>query len=183
MVEYDVDVVILRPKNPARAERVLLYDVVNRGMRLLSMFSGGEPGDGLLLRRGYTLVWSGWQGDLAGSGAAMLGALPPGMTMPKPVAARFPIATISGQPITGPVSTEMIFDSPAGDRIRLPYAAATLDQPGARLTVRAVTDGPARDIASGDWRFLDDAPSNSSGPPMPTRARSIASNTPRKTPG
>ena len=64
MVEYDVDVVVLRPKDPARAQRVLLYDVVNRGMRLLSMFSGGDPGDGLLLRRGYTLVWSGWQGDL-----------------------------------------------------------------------------------------------------------------------
>ena len=132
MVAYDVDVVILRPKNPARAERVLLYDVVNRGMRLLSMFPGANPGDGLLLRR--AIPWCGAAGRATSPGAArqMLGALPPGMTMPKPLVARFPIATNSGQPITGPVSTEMIFDLPAGDRIKLPYAAATPDQPGPR---------------------------------------------------
>ena len=156
MVEYDTDVVILRPKDAAKARRVMIYDVVNRGMRLLSMFSGGEPGDGLLFRQGYTLVWSGWQGDLGGSGGAMLGALPPGMTMPKMVAARFPVARDGDKPVTGPVSTETIFDSAKGNSITLPYAAASTGQAGARLTVRAVTDAPPREIAAADWHFTDD---------------------------
>ena len=42
MVEYDIDVVIQRPDDPAKARRVLLYDVVNRGMRLMPMMTGGS---------------------------------------------------------------------------------------------------------------------------------------------
>ncbi len=162
MVEYDVDVVILRPQDPAKARRVLFYDVVNRGMRLLAMMTGGnmmnpnDPGDGLMMRQGYTMVWSGWQGDLGGSGNAMLAALPAGVTLPKLIGARFPVATNKGRPITGPVSTEAIFDSASGKAMTLPYAAASLTQPGARLTVRAVSDSPARTIPASDWRFTDD---------------------------
>ncbi|HEX8056796.1 MAG TPA: alpha/beta hydrolase domain-containing protein [Novosphingobium sp.] len=158
MVDYDVDVVILRPQNGAKARRVLLYDVVNRGMKLVSMFTGGsamgpadpiDPGDGLLLRQGYTLVWSGWQGDiaLAGNGRGLMGA-------------RFPTATgdgkIGGKPLTGPVSTEAIFDNATSNRITLPFRANTLDQGAAKLTVRAVSGSPERAIAASDWHFDDD---------------------------
>jgi Alpha/beta hydrolase domain len=150
LVNYDVDVFILRPQDPAKSRRVLFYDVVNRGMRLLSMMSGGsmnpnDPGDGLLMRQGYTLVWSGWQGDINGKGL---------------IGARFPVATAGGKPGTGPVtgrvSTEMIFDSAKGDRITLPYPAAALTQPGARLTVRQLTDSPEQTLAPADWRFADE---------------------------
>ena len=134
MVEYQVDVVILRPKDGAKARKVMVYDVVNRGMRLLSMFSGGDPGDGLLFRQGYTLVWSGWQGDLTASGL---------------VKARFPVA----QGVTGRVATETIFDNATGNRMALPYAAASLEQAQAQLTVQAVTDSPARTIPAADWKF------------------------------
>src|SRR6266568_355364 len=34
LVDYDTDVVILRPKDAAMARRVLFYDVVNRGNKL-----------------------------------------------------------------------------------------------------------------------------------------------------
>lgn len=154
LVAYDVDVVILRPKDGTRARRVLLYDVVNRGMKLLSMFTGGspmsgadpiDPGDGLLLRQGYTLVWSGWQGDipLSGTGAGRVGA-------------RFPVATDGSKPLTGPVASEAIFDNTTSNRLTLPYPAASLDQGKARLSVRALTDAPAQAIAPADWRFDDD---------------------------
>lgn len=158
LVDYDVDVVILRPQNGAKARRVLLYDVVNRGMKLVSMFTGGspmgpadpiDPGDGLLLRQGYTLVWSGWQGDIAlsGNGRGLLGA-------------RFPTATgdgkIGGRPLTGPVSTEAIFDNTTANRITLPFRANTLDQGAAKLTVRAVSGSPEQAIAASDWHFDDD---------------------------
>ncbi len=141
LVDYDTDVVILRPVEAAKAGRVLLYDVVNRGMRLISMFSGGDPGDGLLLRQGYTIVWSGWQGDIAANSL---------------VKARFPVARSGSKPVTGTVSTETIFDSASGNAMALPYAATSLDQPQARLTVRAVTDSGERVIPASDWHFASD---------------------------
>ena len=146
-VEYSIDFVIQRPVDPARARRVLIYDVVNRGMRLLPMMTGGsatnpsDPGDGFLLNWGYTLVASGWQGDVAAR--SLIGA-------------RFPVATDSGKPVTGPAAAETIFDSASGNRIFLGYAAASLDQAKARLTVRAVTSSPERVIPPSQWRFAGD---------------------------
>jgi hypothetical protein len=146
MVDYDIDFVIQRPSDPAKARSVLLYDVVNRGMRLLPMMTGGsmmnpdDPGDGLLLRQGYTLVWSGWQGDIAHPG--MMGA-------------RFPVATNQGKPITGEISTETIFDDVTSHQITLPYAAAMLDQAGVTVSVRALADSPEQAIAASDWHFDD----------------------------
>src|SRR5579872_4073292 len=64
-VEFSADVDILRPKDAARGNGVLLFDLVNRGrMQLLNIFNhattsadpatGAEFGDGFLLRQGYT---------------------------------------------------------------------------------------------------------------------------------
>jgi len=84
LVEATADVEILRPTIAANGNRRLLYDVVNRGgKRALAMFNdsmaGNEPvkaadaGTGFLMSRGYTVVWSGWQGDLrAGSGRKLI---------------------------------------------------------------------------------------------------------------
>ncbi len=160
MVDYDIDFVIERPKDPAKARRVLFYDVVNRGMRLLAMMTGGnmmkpdDPGDALLMRQGYTLVASGWQGDLGTSGAAMLGALPPGMALPKFIAARFPVATNKGKPITGQVFTETIFENSTSNVMTLPYAVGGDDPALTRLTVRALADSPPQTVK--EWRFTDD---------------------------
>src|ERR1700682_5983392 len=71
LVEYSEDVVILRPKSVANAKRVLFYDVVNRGNKVASgtfngagaNFNAGQQGNALLLRLGYTIVWSGWHGE------------------------------------------------------------------------------------------------------------------------
>lgn len=154
MVEYDVDLAILRPADPARARRVMLYEVVNRGMKLIGSFAGSGgygdptlvPGDGLLQRQGWTMVWSGWQGDIDRPG--MMGA-------------RFPVATgakdapLTG-PLTGRVSTETIFDSPKGDRLTLGWPVATLDQSRAELTVRQRSGDVPRVIPADRWRFVDD---------------------------
>ncbi len=145
MVEYDVDFLIERPADPAKARKVLFYEVVNRGMRLMGMMSGAgmnpdSPGDGLLQRQGLTLVASGWQGDIAAK------------TL---VGARFPVATRGGKPVTGPVSTETIFDNLTGNVITLPYAAASLDPARVKVTVRAVADSPPQEIARTDWHFTD----------------------------
>jgi hypothetical protein len=144
MVEYDVDFVIQRPADPAKARRVMLYEVVNRGMRLMAMMSGGSPnpanpGDGLLQRQGYTLVASGWQGDIASK--ALVGA-------------RFPIASDHGKPVTGKISTETIFENTTSKRITLPYPVGGDDPAQTRLTVRAVADSAPQTLTT--WRFIDD---------------------------
>ena len=71
------DVEILRPTVAANGNRRLFYDVVNRGNKsgwrcsttfLLSStipIKASDAGNGFLMNRGYTLVWSGWQGDVA----------------------------------------------------------------------------------------------------------------------
>ncbi len=78
MVEYDTDVFILRPADPAKGSGTLLYDVTNRGNKFLMSWvndakepancSVNDPktiedaGNGFSFRRGWTVVWSGWHG-------------------------------------------------------------------------------------------------------------------------
>ena len=83
-VEFTADVVILAPKDPAKGNGAIFYDVNNRGNKLaLGMFNrppGGPgpeaknpAGDGFLMRKGYTVVWSGWIGELLpGDGRLLL---------------------------------------------------------------------------------------------------------------
>ena len=74
-VEFSADFCILVPKDPTKGNGAILYDVNNRGNKLaLAFFNDGpstndpitleHAGNGFLMRRGYTLVWSGWIGEL-----------------------------------------------------------------------------------------------------------------------
>ncbi len=67
-VELSADLAIMRPKDAAKGNGTLLLDVVNRGnATLLTSFDHalrGSLGDGFLLRRGFTLVWVGWEFDV-----------------------------------------------------------------------------------------------------------------------
>jgi hypothetical protein len=145
MVEYAIDFVIQRPIDGAKARRVMVYEVVNRGMRLMPMMMGGgmnpaDAGDGLMQNQGFTLVASGWQGDV---------------TAKSLVGARFPQITGRRGAITGPAAAETIFESTSGNRIKLGYPAASLEQGKARLTVSAVTGATARVIPASAWRYAD----------------------------
>ena len=66
---------MLRPSDPTKGNGALLLDVVNRGNKTilknfnsadpnLPPFEQVQPGNGFLMRHGYTLVWCGWQPDL-----------------------------------------------------------------------------------------------------------------------
>ncbi len=105
-VEFEADVCILKPVDMAKGNGAILYDVNNRGNKLaVGMFNSGgggnEPGEGngFLFRKGFTVVWSGWDGELLPGGGRML--------------LRPPVATRDGKPITGVVRFEMVSDSPA----------------------------------------------------------------------
>jgi hypothetical protein len=146
-VEAVTDVVILRP---ARPNGTLLFEVLNRGRKLLPGWTQDtdgaaairlerpeDAGNGFLLDQGYTLVWAGWQPDLPAD---------PGLM-------RIAVPTVPG--ITGPSREEWSFtDTATPKRVTLSYPAA--DRASARLTVRARTDLPRETPADLAFRFLDD---------------------------
>jgi alpha/beta hydrolase family protein len=169
MVDYSEDFVILRPKSAANAKRVLFYDVVNRGNKLATgtfngagaTFAAGQQGNALLLRLGYTLVWSGWQGNVAQGGH--------GDT--SPIGTNFPVATNpDGSTITGRSRDEIIPDymgvSPdvnGNILVNLSYPAASLDQsqvsfdwrPTWKTPAGMTFNSPSTPIASSDWSFVN----------------------------
>jgi hypothetical protein len=67
---FSANVAILRPKDPAKGNGTLLFDVVNRGDKtVLNNFdraANGGHDDGFLMRRGFTVVWVGWEFDASG---------------------------------------------------------------------------------------------------------------------
>src|SRR5439155_17971081 len=91
MVEYSMDVFILKPIDPSKGSGKIFYDVVNRGSKgsyttfnqaaapsSVANTDASGAGTGLLMRRGYTIVWSGWEdASLIGTGANTLTASPP----------------------------------------------------------------------------------------------------------
>src|SRR4030095_16172876 len=75
-VHFTSDLMVLKPVDPAKGNGVLLFEVVNRGnILLLNKFTTAassrnpttpeEFGNGYLMREGYTLVFVGWEFDLA----------------------------------------------------------------------------------------------------------------------
>jgi hypothetical protein len=149
-VEAIAEVEILRPTVAANGNRRLLYDVVNRGnKRALAMFNdsaagnelakAADAGSGFLMNRGYTVVWSGWQGDLNPGGGRKLIAVP----------------TVPG--MTGLSREEFVFDHMQNPAIAtLTYPAADLDPTHAKLTVRAREADPR--MAPADLAFAFEGP-------------------------
>jgi hypothetical protein len=98
-VTFSGDLIILAPKDRARGNGVALFDVVNRGRKnILRDFDLAPPafdpsapldlGDGFLLQQGYTLVWAGWQFDVAGRRGLLGLEAPPTRAGGKPVTGR-----------------------------------------------------------------------------------------------
>jgi Alpha/beta hydrolase domain len=161
IVEYATDFDILRPKNPARGNGILVYDVTNRGSKrifnLLDDVPANDPartndpktredaGLGFCLGRGYSIVWSGWD---PGAPRANHG-----------LGAEFPTAMEDGRPMVRRIRDEFHFGTRApgdGSRRRLSYAAASTDKNGARLTVRDREADPRIEIPASEWAFVDE---------------------------
>jgi hypothetical protein len=107
MVEYVTDIDILRPADRSKGNGVLFFNIVNRGNKGgLPLFNADVPanllnnnnlttaGDGFLQRQGYTVVWFGWQPDVAAGGGRL--------TLKVPVA-----RNADGSSITGIVRSEL----------------------------------------------------------------------------
>ncbi|PDT82610.1 alpha/beta hydrolase domain-containing protein [Sinorhizobium sp. BJ1] len=128
-VVFSTEVSILRPSNAAQRSAFLFYEVPNRGRNLSFQLlnrakstnvpaTTADAGDGFLMKRGDTIVWSGWQTGLADEF----------LNIDLPV--------LDG--VTGQSREQFIFDKPGrSSTAKLTYPAADLDPSKARLTVRA----------------------------------------------
>jgi len=161
MVEYSMDVFVLKPVVLANGNHRLLYYMNNRGnldsalfpsIGVLSVFNdgsgGNDPttashaGNGFLMRRGYTIVSSGWDAGVAPGGNRL--------TISVPVA-----KNPDGSPIVGPSLEEFVIDNATTVAAGLTYPAATLDKSQASLTVRVHYDDPPVTIPATGWEYVN----------------------------
>ena len=157
-VEFRADLDILKPVDLNRGNGRLLYDVNNRGNKTaLRAFNdapaGNDPqtlasaGNGFLMRQGFTIVWSGWQGDLvAGDGLLTVD---------------LPEALEDGKSLRDTVRQEFIAEQ---ETLSMPlsgapnihsYPALDLDTAHATMTLREREQDPRVPLAPDAWAFAE----------------------------
>ena len=158
MVEYAMDVFVLKPIDPAKGNHRLLYEGNNRGNKYALVFlnnasgpginnpsAAADAGNGWLMRQGYTLAWSGW--DI--TAPAHAGQPAANLTLTVPVATER-----DGAPIVGPSLEEFEINDATTMAAPLTYPAADIaDRATARLTVRQHYVDPP--VAIDGWRYVD----------------------------
>jgi len=158
LVEFTADFIILKPLDSEKGNSRLFYDYGNRGnARALQFFNDAvgsnapitqdHAGNGFLFRRGYTVLWAAWQGDLLPGDERLILDLP---------VAENP----DGTPITGRVRTEFVVDATGVDTLPVSGFISTRGHPGvslntenAQLTRRRYAKDKRQLIASNDWFF------------------------------
>ena len=133
LVRFIGDFSILKPVDPERGNRRVFFDYGNRAnKRMLQFFNdalaSNDPrtlahaGNGFLMRRGYTVVWLAWQGDLLpGNGRLLLD---------------LPVARERSGPITGSVRVEYIANRAGITTFPLSGHASTRSHPTVSLDPR-----------------------------------------------
>ena len=174
LVEFSADLYILQPREASRSNGVAFIDVVNRGRKMtLNSFSRGgtldpateaDLGDGFLTRQGYTLVWVGWQFDVARGNNLMGIDAPRAMGVTSTVRAEFTpndrnpnqtVADLIGYPAVGDGSDASLTvrDGPFGEpqdiskgRFHLKGNVVSMDggfEPGRTYQLSYRTQNPA----------------------------------------
>ncbi len=160
LVRFEADFMILTPADPAKANRRVFYDYGNRGhKRALQFFNdavhSNDPlipahaGTGFFMRRGYSVAWVAWEGDmLPGDGRMVLDV---------------PVATENGQTITDKIRVEFIPDAPGATTYPLSgrvaahsYRTASMDTRDAVFTRRRYPYDTPEVIPSDQWSFATD---------------------------
>ena len=157
LVEFAADLCILKPLDPARGNRRLFFDYGNRGNKRAVQYFNDAPGcndpatrahagNGYLFRRGYTVVWGAWQGDLLPGDGRMIADLP--------------VASRGAAPLTGPVRSEFIVAREGQTALPLSGWVSTRSHPTvsrdpskARLTRRRYPGDERVEIAPDAWQF------------------------------
>src|SRR3954469_15199630 len=155
LVEYTTDFFVLRPKDPAKGNGRLLYEVNNRGRKMLFGNIADGPqgvndpkaladlGNGFPMRRGWTIVWSGWDPDAPRANKGL------GLSAP--------VATDNGQPIVKTVREEWVSGTRGGalEAFKLSYEATSLEPGRALLTVRGRASDKPQPVPADQWSLVD----------------------------
>lgn len=141
-VQYSMDFYILKPVDLSKGNHKMFYEVNNRGGKQFGGFnqsSGGNnpttaanAGQAFLMNQGYTLVWSGWDGEVA------LNPDPDILHINLPLA-----KNVDGSAITGPSYEYIVNDNATTKSFTTYYNTASTDTTKAKLTARNyLTDTP-----------------------------------------
>ena len=154
LVHCSADWSLLRPVEPQRGNRRLLFDILNRGRgpglrNLNSAVDVGpneplDPGNGFLMRHGFTVAWCGWQHDVPDVPGLMRLRAPEAFTPEGPISGKL---VVIFQPIA-PTRVQYL-----ADRIHRAYPTHALDDPDAVLTEQDHEDAPERIIPRDQWSF------------------------------
>ncbi|GAB3927689.1 alpha/beta hydrolase domain-containing protein [Larkinella terrae] len=153
MVEYAMDIYILKPVDLKTGNHKLFLEVNNRGGKLfggLNNSTGGndpttaaQAGEGFLMNRGYTLAWNGWDPSAA--------AVNNNLTISIPVARQ-----ADSSAITGPSYEYISFDNATTGSYALAYPAANLDKSRAVLTVRDQLQDAPTPVPADGWEYVNE---------------------------
>ncbi len=155
LVEFSADVDIVKPVDPIKGNRRLLFEFSNRGGRgAITRLNDGagsdmtDPryaGNGFLMRQGYTVAWCGWQGDLISNGTNVVAYLPQ--------------ARHNGWLVRGRVRQEFILDATGVDMVPVSGGATIQCYPimgNATLTLRENEADPRAPLPPSEWEIGDD---------------------------
>lgn len=154
MVPYSMDFFILRPVDPSKGNHKVFYEVNNRGGKQYGGFNGSaggnnptlasDAGSAFLMKQGYTLVWSGWDGEVATNTNADILHI----TLPLAKGA-------NGATLTGPSYEYIVNDNTTTTSFQTYYNTASTDTSKASLTMRRyLTDTPIP-VPSNGWTWVN----------------------------
>jgi hypothetical protein len=156
-VESSSDFYMIKPKDAARGNGTVLYEVANRGTKgILGFFdlasansvdpkTDADLGDGFLLEQGFTLLWVGWQFDAPERDGMVRAYLPTAREA-------------DGRAIQGMVRTDFTPTQKTNDAVLSDTAYTVVDarDPANVLTVRDSVESVRRVIPRDQWEFTAD---------------------------
>ena len=152
-MEYTVEFDMLRPARGGN--RKMLFDVTNRGRKFVlhwlldaaantnNPLTAADAGNALLLKQGWTIVWTGWDADAPKANGGL------SMTVP--------LARNGNDTIVRQVRDELVSGTrgPVVQEFRLAFESASQFKDEVTLTVRRNEADPRVPVPAAEWEFKD----------------------------
>ena len=152
MVEYSMDVFILKPIDLSKGNRRVFLDFNNRGgMRLTRLhdvttnpndpITEADAGSGFVMKQGYVIAANGW--DYGATGAANM---------------KISVPKLTGLP--GPSYEYIVADNASTSSVAITFPPNSTDTSQAKLTVRQRLDDASATVPAGDWQYFFNTTNN-----------------------
>ena len=149
MIDYSMDIFILKPKDLRKGNHRVLFDFNNRGQMRVGKLNDAvltndpttsdDAGTGFIMNLGYTVVSNGWDAGASGFHSMKINV---------------PTATISGDQISGPSYEYIVFDNSTSSTYALAYQADNSNKSEATLTVRSRLDDDPIKVPDNGWDYV-----------------------------